>query len=70
MEINTQEIINATQVFEENAFRTIMDIIRDKVTAEEQTTIIELWARTLVRTQHASWSVGYDSGYQVGKGEN
>jgi len=69
MELDKQELITATQAFEDNSFRTIMDIIRDKVTAEEKDIIIEAWARTLVRTQNTSWSIGYDSGYQVGKGD-
>jgi hypothetical protein len=67
MELAKQELIRATQAFEDDSFRTIMDIVRDKVSPEEREIIIEVWARTLVRTQSASWNIGYDSGYQVGK---
>ena len=61
----TQELAEATQQYESEQFRIIMDLVRDKVSKEEKDTIIAAWASTLVRIGHTAWMQGYDSAKAV-----
>lgn len=51
----------------DQAFRGIMDIVRDKVTYDQKDEIIKLFVDAVYATNESSWSSGYDTGFQRGK---